>query len=219
MGTEALWVPAVMAAVGTGIQAKEADTTARRQDENAAQGIRTQSDRQRQADARVGQEVNKLQASSPEDAQKQATDAFMEQLNRTKSQAYGANSAGATSSAYNTDSANAATDVSQYGANRAGVLGRIDAPGLQRTAENNSRARAGTDLNLINRNAAGDQFLNQLRGQQIAPNPWAMAGGDVLKGAGYGMAKRGYGTGPTPVGVGTPQNGNLNGFADSGRLS
>lgn len=195
MGTEAAWVPAVIAAVGAGVQANETDQTARRQDENAAQGIRTQAGKQREADARVSQEVNKLGQSTPEDAQKQATDAFMEQLNRTKTQAVGERSAGATSDAYNTDSAQANADVQKYGANRAGVLGRIAAPGIQRTAENVSRARAGTDLGLIARNSAGDQFLTQLRASQIHNNPWTMAAGQTIGAIGGGMAASGAANG------------------------
>lgn len=188
MGTEALWVPAVIAAVGAGVQAKETHDVAKEQDEAAAQGIRTQAGRQREADARVQQEVNKLGESTPEDSQRQATDAFMQQLKRTRSQAHGGGSVGAVSDAYNTDSANASTAVDQYGANRASVLGRISAPGLQRTAETVSRLRAGSELGQIGRNAAGDDFLNQLRMSQIQANPWVMAGGQVLQSAGSGMA-------------------------------
>lgn len=202
MGTEAVWVPAVIAAVGAGVQAKEANDTARDTDEAAAQGIRLQSGKQREADARVAQEVNQLQSSTPEDSQREATDAFMQQLRRTRGQAHGAGAVGATSDAYTTDSARAASDVDQYGANRAGLLGRINAPGLQRTAENVSRLRAGTDLGLISRAANADQFLTQLRLQNTRPNPWVMAGGQVLQGAGSGMASGGYGTGATTVPTG-----------------
>lgn len=198
MGTEALWIPAVIAAVGAGVQGKEAHDTAKDQDEAAAQGIRTQAGRQREADARVQQEVNQIGESTPEDSQREATDAFMAQLKRTRSQAHGGESVGAVSDAYATDSANANKAVDQYGANRAGVLGRINAPGLQRTAETVSRLRAGSDLGQISRNSAGDQFLTQLRASQIRANPWIMAGGQALQGYGQGMATS-SGAGATPV--------------------
>ena len=216
MGTEAIWIPAVLAAVGSGIQANETARTARREDEEAAQGIRTQSGRQREADARVAQEVNKLQGSSPEESQREATDAFLGQLRRTRSQAHGEQQVGAVSDAFNTDSARANADVDQYGVNRAGVLGRINAPGLQRTAENVSRSRAATDLGLIGRASEGDQFLTQLRLQNVRANPWTMAGGQVIAGAGSGMAANGgYGykpPKPAPSGYGT-QYGSARGFA------
>jgi hypothetical protein len=201
MGTEALWIPAVLSAVGAGVQAHETDQTAKRADETAAQGIRLQNDQQRLADSRVAQEVNKLQGSTPEDSERRATDAFMEQLKRTRSQAHGEDTLGATSSAYNADSAKAGADIDQYGKNRASVLGRINAPGLQRTAENVSRSRAGTDLGLISRAANADQFLTQLRLQGNHANPWAMAAGQVIGSVGSGMASSGgYGSsGPTKV--------------------
>jgi hypothetical protein len=188
MGTEALWVPAVIAAVGAGVQAKESHDTLKEQDEAAAQGIRTQAGRQREADARVAQEVDKLGQSTPEDSQREATNAFMEQLRRTRAQAHTGESVGAVSDAYNADSADASAAVDKYGANRAGVLGRINAPGLQRTAETVSRLRAGSELGQIARNASGDDFINQLRMSQIRANPWVMAGGQVMQSYGQSAA-------------------------------
>lgn len=201
MGTEAVWVPAVLAAVGSGIQAKEAHDTAKNMDQEAAQGIRLQGTHQRQADERVAQEVNKLQGSTPEDSQRQATDAFMSQLKRTRAQAHGGDQVGAVSDAFTSGSAGANADIDKYGANRAGVLGRINAPGIQRQAETTSRLRAGTDLGLIGRASAGDQFLSQLRESQIRANPWTMAAGQVIGGAGSGMASSGgYGKKSKPYG-------------------
>lgn len=200
MGTEALWIPAVLSAVGAGVQGYSSYQANKSQDEAAAQGIRTQDAHQRDADARVAQEVTKLQSSSPEDSQRQATDAFMDQLKRTRSQAHGADTVGNTSDQFNADSASATADVDKYGANRAGVLGRINAPGLQRTAEGISRLRAGSDLGVIGRASAGDEFLTQLRARSIRPNPWTQAAGQVIGGIGSGMASNGaYGEGATPV--------------------
>lgn len=189
MGAELL-VPAIISAVGAGVQAHQTHKTAKEQDEAAAQGIRTQAGHQREADARVAQEVAGLEASSPEASQKAATDSFMEQLKRTRSQAHGPDQVGALSDEYSSGSAQAGADVDKFGASRADLLGRINAPGLQRQDETVSRLRAGTDLGLIGRNSAGDQFLTQLRQQSIRPNPWVMAGGQVLGGIGAGMASQ-----------------------------
>jgi hypothetical protein len=194
MGTEALWIPAVLSAVGAGVQADQTNQAAKRQDEIAAQGIRTQSSKQRDADARVSQEVNKLQNSTPEDSQRQATDAFMDQLKRTRAQAHGEGQVGNVSSAYTSDADSAGKAVDQYGKNRASVLGRINAPGLQREQEGISRSRAGTDLGLISRAANGDQFLTELRARQNGVNPWAMAAGQVIGSAGSGMASNAGGS-------------------------
>ena len=81
-----------------------------------------------------------------------------------------------------------------------------------------SRLRASTDLGLIGRNSAGDQFLTQLRMQNIQANPWTMAAGQVAQGVGSGMAANGgYGVKPktpvqAPTGYGT-QYGSARGFA------
>lgn len=194
MGTEALWIPAVMAAVGTGIQAKESSDTAKEQDEIAAQNVRTQGEKQREANARVSEEITSLQNSSPEASQKAATDAFMEQLNATRAQAQGGETVGAVSDAYNTDSAKASADIDQYGQTKAGVLGRISAAGRQRQDEAISANRASTDLGLIASKAAGEDFLGQLRLSQAQNNPWTMAAGQAISGAGSGMASSGGGT-------------------------
>jgi hypothetical protein len=180
-----------MAAVGTGVQANETNNAAKRQDEIAAQGIQMQSAKQREADARVSQEVNKLQSSTPEDSQEQATNAFMDQLKRTRAQSRGEGTVGNVSSAYAADSDAANKSVDQFGKSRASLLGRINAPGLQREQEGISRSRAGVDLGLIARAANGDNFLTQLRAKQSGANPWVMAGGQMLSSAGSGMATQG----------------------------
>lgn len=201
MGTEALWVPAVLAAVGTGVQANEMRRAEKNADETAAQGIRLQAGKQRDADVRVAQEVSSLEGSSPEKSQRAATDAFMQQLQRTRAAAQGGDQMGATSNAFEADSGRATADIDSYGRGRAGVLGRINAPALQRIDENVSRTRAGTDLGLIGRAANADQFLTQLRLQSTQPNQWALAGGQVLTGLGAGMASRGgAGSKPKPYG-------------------
>lgn len=199
MGAEVL-VPLALAAAGTGVQTFVQQKALRDQDEAAAQGIRVQAGHQREADARVAQEVANLEQSSPEAAQKSATDAFMDQLRRTRASAQGEQQIGALSDEYNTGAAKAGKAIDQYGANRAGTLARINAPAVQRQNETFSRLRAGTDLGLIDNAAQGDQFLAQLRQQSIRPNPWAAAGGELLAGAGSGMAANGgYGAGSTRV--------------------
>lgn len=190
-----------LAAAGAGAQYKAQDDMLKNQDREAAQGIRIQAEHQRQADQRIAQEIGSLEDSSPEAMQRQATDAFMEQLRRTRNQAHGEESVGATSDAYNADSAQASSDIDAYGQNRAGVMGKINAAGLQRVAEGISRSRAGGDIDLIGRASNADNFMTQLRTQNIRANPWLMAGGQIMQGAAGGMASMGYGanTGTTPV--------------------
>lgn len=190
-----------MAAVGAGASYKAQDDMLRRQDENVAQGIRIQSARQREADQRVAQEVSNLENSSPEDMQRKATDAFMEQLRRTRNASRGEAAVGALSDAYTEDTAKSASDVDRYGANQAGIMGKINAAGLQRVAEGVSRSRAGSDLGLIGRASNADQFLTELRARNMRANPWLQAGGQILQGAASGMASGGYGASAKPQSV------------------
>lgn len=192
MGTEAAWVPLVLSAIGTGATAYTAHQTAKEQDRAAAQGIRQQAERQRQADERVSQEVNALEQSSPEAARQQATDAFMSQLRRTRQQAVTGGPVGA-SDRYQTDMEQAGADVQDFGGKVAKTLARINAPTLQRIGEGQQFARLSSNLNQIGRFASGDDFLNQLRMRGIRANPWVQAGGQILTGVAGGMASSGYG--------------------------
>lgn len=198
MSTEAVWIPAVLAAAGAGASAYSAHDTARRQDRDAAAGIRTQATRQSQADARINSQLDSLSKSSPEASRAQALDAFTQQLRRTRGDATGAGVAGASSGRYGTDIAAANEDVAGLGKTQAGVMARIGAPGLQRTAEGQAFARTGQDISGIARQASGDDFLNQLRARGDVASPWINAGGQILAGAGQGMAANGWGSDPAP---------------------
>lgn len=191
MGTEAAWIPAVIAAVGAGASAKNTYDTAKRTDNEAAAGIAAQAQKQRQADSRVNQEVQQLQASSPEQERANATNQFMDQLRRTRGEQYDTGSAGATSGAFKTDTANAATNVADFGKTQADQLARISAPSRQRSNEQISFGRLGSDLGGIGRAANGDAFLSQLRLRGIQRNPWVDAGAGVAQGVAGGMAQTG----------------------------
>lgn len=188
MGTEAAWVPLVIGAISAGASAYNTRQVAKDQDQAAAAGIRMQAERQREADERVSQEVSAMEQSSPEASRKQATDAFLGQLRRTRGQAVAGGPAGA-SERYTQDLQSASGDVESYGAETADTLGRINAPGLQRQAEGQGFARLSSDLGTIGRNAGGDAFLNQLRLGSIRRNPWIDAGAEIGTGVAGGMAQ------------------------------
>ncbi len=203
MGTEAFWVPAVIAAAGAGVQQVDAHQTAQRQDEEAAQGIRIQGDTQQKADAQVAQNIQKLQGSSPDAVRANAANAFLTQLRRNSATATGSPVAGG-SARYKGDIANSTQDVADYGANLADTQSRILAPNLQRQQEGQNSQQLAANLSEIGRQSNANQFLTQLRMRGITPNPWAQAGGSVLEGVGNGMASSGYGSPkvkPTTVGV------------------
>lgn len=202
MGTgvgEAAIVPLIVSAIGAGATAYNAHQTLKDQDNVAAQGLLAQGQRQKQADQRVSQEVNALDASSPEASRKAATDNFLTALKQNQQQARGGKTVGAVSGQYDADSAAAGNAVDQFGRSQADVLGRINAPGLQRQDEAQGRARLGSDLGLIGRNSQADAFLTDLRSRSIQANPWINAGATLAGGVASGMASTGGATGSSPV--------------------
>lgn len=203
MGTEAAWVPLVISALGTGATVYSGREQAKDADAVAAQGIRQQASRQREADEQVSAEVGALEKSTPEAAREQATEAFMGQLRRTRGQAVTGGPAGASSSRYSADLDEAGSDVQNFGSKVANTMARINAPGLQRQAEGQGFARLASNLSTVGRNSGGDAFLNQLRLRGVGKNPWLEGGGQILTGVGNGMAASGYGMdeGLDPKGV------------------
>lgn len=205
MGTEAIWIPLVLSAVSAGASAKNAHDTAKRQDNEAAAGIAAQAGRQRQADSRVSEEVQALDASNPEAERAAATNDFLGQLRQARGDQYNTNAVGASSDEFSTDAKKGASNVVDFGKKQAGTLARISAPGRQRTNEQVSFGRLGSDLGQIGRGAEGDAFLSQLRLRGISRNPWIDAASQLGQGAANGMASNtGYGATPGGTRVDQP---------------
>lgn len=200
MGTEAIWVPLVLSAVSAGASAKNTYDTAKRQDNEMAAGIAAQADRQRQADQRVSQEVQAIENSSPEAERAAAQDQFLTQLRQSRAQQGGDARVGATSNEFNKDAAQSESNVVDFGKATATRLARIAAPGRQRTNEQVSFGRLGSDLGTIGRNSQADAFLSQLRARGIQRNPWIDAAAGVGQGVAGGMAQNtGYSGGDSTV--------------------
>lgn len=207
MGSEAVWVPLVISALGAGASAYNTNQTAKRQDQVAAEGIRQQASRQKEADQKVAGEVDALKASNADAARKESTNDFLAQLRRTASVAQGGDGiTGAANERFLTDTADANTGIKDYGQRAASILGRIAAPGRQRMAEGQSQARLASALSVIGRGSEGDAFLNNLRLRGVNRNPWIDAGASIAGGAAGGMADSGYGAGvPAKYGVNDPR--------------
>lgn len=191
MGTGAEFIiPAVIGALGTGAAAYSSYDTARKQDRLAAQGIRDQAAKQRQIDERVNQQVAATAQSSPEDAARKSTDDFLAALRRTRGAASPGGIAGG-SARFQEGSDAISDEVQAYGADVAGTLGRINAPALQRQSEAQGFGRLASDVGALAREAAGAQYLNQLRMRGVRPNTGLQLFSDLAGGAASGLAARG----------------------------
>lgn len=215
MGTAATLVPYVIATLAAGASAYNTKRTADKQDAVAAEGIRQQAARQREADARASQEIDSLEQSSPEDEQAHALDQYLSRLRANRGNAAGddGRTEGA-SDEYRRDSATAKADIANYGEKLADVMSRIRAPMEQRRSEAYGRMRTASDLEGVARNAEGDNWLNQLRQSRVRRNQWldaAAAAGLAYAGAAAGGAGAGAGGGAPSGGIsaGTNATGRL----------
>ena len=184
-----------LAAAGAGANYYNTRQVGKRQDREAAAGIRAQGARQREADARVNALVDQQAQSSPAAAQADVLGQYMRQLQAGAGGASrGIAQVGNVSAAAQEQAADASLGVSDYGKMIAGLMSAMDAPGLQRREEAIRAARTGSDIERIANFAGGDQFLTQMRLDGIRRNPWLDAFSALAGGAAQGMAG-GWGTG------------------------
>lgn len=202
MGTEAVWIPLVMAAVGTAASVYNTRQTAKKQDNALAAQIRASSKKGEEADQRTKQLIDQTAASNPQAEREKALQQYTAALKSGGGAATAGLDAqkGAVSSRFAQDAKDAALGVSQYGDTQAGLFSTIDAAKRMRDDEGFNRARTATDLDAIARRARAQDFILGLKTQGITRNPWIDAGAGMLKsyagsyagGAGGGAGASGF---------------------------
>lgn len=196
MGAEAIWIPLAMSALGAGINYTEQRKVAKRQDNILAGQIQQNSARQAEADRAVSDTLRNAAASTSEDSRGSAAAQYLDQVRAAQAGATrGLGQVGAVSGAYQQAANDAALGVGDYAAQTANLMARIDAPAQQRQQEAQSSDRLRSELGLIGRKAAGDDYLAQLRLRNVRANPWAGVAAQLMGGAAQGMAGRTAGTG------------------------
>ena len=190
-----------MAALAASAAANAVNTrnTARRQDAQAAQGIRSQADIQRRADAKVNEHVAELQGSNAEGERKQRMADYMAQLTRNRSSIAGGLQPGIGGDAFQSDAQTALEGVDAKAMGDAGLLARMDAAGMQRQREGTAAGHLGTDIGMIGRESKGQQFIDELRLRGIRRNGGLDLASGILGAIGSGMA--GGGMSGNPAGV------------------
>lgn len=197
-------IPYAIMAAATAAQVANSERTARKQDQQAAQGIQRQGRLQRQADERVNQQISDLEGSSSQQARAERQAQYMDTLRRNRASLEGGLTPGIGSETFRDDSARAVEGVHDFAGRSAGLLSRMDAPGMQRQDESFGYGRTATDLGMIGRESAGDRFLDELRIRAIRNNPWVDAASQAAMGYASGMGAQGGGAGgwAQPVGNG-----------------
>jgi hypothetical protein len=188
MGTEAAWVPAVIALIGAGVQQYNTSQTNKKRDAEIAQGIRKTSEEQKQADRKINENLDKTAKSNVLPFKQDLQQQFMDTIQKKRLQGLaGLDTSGSTSSAYKTGADQAKTGATDYAGTIASLLAGVDAAGNQRQAEGTSAGNLGMDLMRSDRNQEQDTFLAQLRAARHRDNPWLAMAGSGLSGYASGM--------------------------------
>ncbi len=176
------------AAGGAGLNYANTTRTANRQDRELAGTIRKQGENQRKADAKVNEQVDKLEGSRSADEKAKRMAEYFTTLTRGRKNIEAGLDGAAGGAAFQDAAAGARKDVADYAGESAGLMAGIDAAGLQRMGEGFDFGRLGTDLDLVRRQSQGEQFLSDLRLRGIRRNPWMDAGSSLLSGLSGAMA-------------------------------
>ncbi len=183
-----------LAAAGSAASYENTRRTAKKQDHALAEQLRNQGAKQRQADARVGEQLDDLAGSNSDAARNESLDSYMQTLRRGRAQMQAGLAPTIGSDTFRQDAAGAAQGVERYATETADLMSKIEAPTRQRQQEGFGFGRTASDLGLIARDAAGQNYVDQLRLMAIRRN----AGLDFaagLMGTGSQAFAAGAGTG------------------------
>lgn len=185
MGTEAIWVPLVAAALGTGISVYNTNKTAERQDDAAAAGLRRQGKIQEEADRKVDEGLGELARSSMAEAREERLGQFMDQLLRNRGKGTGDEAAAAIGGdAFKRSSAESLGRADAAAQRTAGLLATADSAILQREKEGQGYGRLATSVNDVARRSRGQAFIDDLRARAIRRNAGLDVAAGLVSGAG-----------------------------------
>lgn len=189
MGTEEFWIPAVLAAAGSGAEYVNQSNANKRQQTGETQSIIDQQNLEGKANAQVKALTDQIARNSPNQIAGKATGDYVNALRKnaagsTQGGPTGAPTTfGASTSAlapavgadprYAADLANSQKQVSDYGNTYANEMGSIDAAVRQRQNEGLGMQTLGTNLNTLGAQSYTTNFVDQLKAQAAGQaNPW-----------------------------------------------
>lgn len=197
--TTALALAAAAAAAGTSYY--NTTQTAKKADNVAAEGIRTQAANQRKANARVGQTIEQIGGSDASAAKKTAGKQYLDAVQARMGQANRGLTRAGLSADFNERAGGAVAANEDYGKVTADLMARMDAPVLQRQHEGDVVGNTGMDLSALGSKIQGDAFLNQIAMGGVRRNPFLDAASAALNG--YASAGGSLGTTAAPAGTST----------------
>jgi len=178
----------VLSAASSGATAVNNNQALRRQDRQAAEGIRRQSRISQDANTRVNSQIDDVANATGAEQQEQSLDGFLNALRTSRDSTEGALSpvAGADPRFAERVSAGRA-DLVASGTERAGLLSRIDGPLRLRQTEGDNFRRTASDLGELRRQSNAEEFLTRLRVSEERPNEFVDALASVGKGVGSAL--------------------------------
>lgn len=206
MGTEEFWVPAVLAAVSAGGQAVEQNQAQSRQNAAETQDLIDQQRLQSQGAGMVQRETQQIAQDNPDKIAAQERANFVQQLRRgaVGSMAGGSTSSGPTLFGAPTSAVGSTSgadprfgkmltsdqqQVQDYGNTYSDELSNMDAAVRQRQNEGLGLETLGTNLNRLDAQSYGLNFVNGLRAQAAGQiNPWAALATTMLGRGAQAMA-------------------------------
>ena len=181
----------ILTAVSGGAEAVNTNQALRRQDKQAAEGIRRQGVIQSGASARIGEQIEDVVQSTGESERKQSLDGFLNALRNSSDATEGAlDPVLAANPRFAERVSGGKSELRTLGAEQAGRLSRIDAPIFQRQAEAGRLGRTAVDINEFGRQSTMEDFLTRLRIASEQPNPLVSVLSKVGKGVGSALTLR-----------------------------
>lgn len=205
-GTEEFWVPALLAAAGTGASYVNQSNANSRQQAGEVQTIADQQKLQGQGNTQVKALTRQIASNTPDQLAAQATGKYVDVLrkNAAGTSTGSGNNANILfgqptsslptsikgNSRYNADTAGSQDETEKFGSDLAGEMGQIDAATRQRQNEGLAMSTAGTNLNLLGAQSYTQNFADQLRTQAAGQqSPWLSLLSGVLQGTGSTLSK------------------------------
>lgn len=205
-GTEEFWVPALLAAAGTGASYVNTQGANQRAQSSEAQSIADKEALQHQGAGDVSRLTSQIAADTPTQIANKATGQYVDVLRKnaagtqtgtgnTSPILFGQPTSSLpsnikSSSRYGADTANSQAQTESFGNQLAGEMGQIDAATRQRQNEGLAQQTTGADLGLLGANSYTKNFVDQLRtstaGQQ---SPWLTLLSGVAGGAANTLSK------------------------------
>ena len=195
-------------ALGAGANYVNTRQTQKAQDRELSRQIQQRSQLQGQADSAVSRLLASRAASDGAGERRVAESQYLDRVRQAQGAATaGLQQVGGVSDAYRQSANDAALGIGDYGATAANLMARIDAPTQQRQREAIESAQLGADLGLLSRRAQGQDYLGQLRLQNIRRNPWLDAFSQAANGASMAAASGAFsGIGDTTSGLSSQAN-------------